>query len=116
MSDLIRLDAVEKAIADLSQDFLDCGSETAGKVLDIGLDRIRAFAAAIDMQAAERARADKLLEALENIARQKKTDELDTDYGVEYADFEGGYDAIIDEARTAIREGRRGAGTCARGG
>ena len=70
--------------------------------------RINALPAAPDMQAAERERADKLLEALENIARQKKTDELDTDYDVECADFEGGYDAIIDEARTAIREAKEG--------
>lgn len=42
-------------------------------------------------------------EALEDIARQKRTDELETEYDVEVADFEGGYDAIIDVARAAIR-------------
>ena len=41
--------------------------------------------------------------ALRDIARQKKTDEMDTEYDVEYADFEGGYNAIIDVARVALR-------------
>ena len=40
--------------------------------------------------------------ALRDIARQKKTDEMDTEYDVEYADFEGGYNAIIDVARRAL--------------
>ena len=42
------------------------------------------------------------VEALEDIANQKRTDELETEYDVECADFEGGYDACIDVARAAI--------------
>ena len=36
--------------------------------------------------------------------RQKKTNEMDTEYDVEVADFEGGYDACIDRARAARRK------------
>lgn len=43
------------------------------------------------------------VEALEDMANQKRTDELETEYDVECADFEGGYDACIDVARAAIR-------------
>jgi hypothetical protein len=46
----------------------------------------------------------RLREALEEISRQKKTDELITELDVEYADFEGGYDACIDTARAALQE------------
>ena len=42
--------------------------------------------------------------ALREISRQKKTDELETEYDVECADFEGGYDACVDTARAAISE------------
>lgn len=45
---------------------------------------------------------EKLREALEVIAHQPKTDELDFD--VELLDFEGGYDSIIDEARKSLGE------------
>jgi len=41
-------------------------------------------------------------EALEEIARQKKTDELETEYNVEVASFEDGYDLCIDRARAAL--------------
>ena len=41
-------------------------------------------------------------EALKRIADQKKTDELDTEYDVETASFEDGYDMIIDVARRAL--------------
>ena len=50
-----------------------------------------------------------LLEALREIARQKRTDELETEYDVECADFEGGYDAIINGARAAIAKAEGGA-------
>mgnify|MGYP003409449942 FL=1 len=36
--------------------------------------------------------------------RQKKTNEMDTEYDVEVADFEGGYDACIDRARASRRK------------
>ena len=42
--------------------------------------------------------------ALRDISRQKKTDELETEYDVECADFEGGYDACVDTARAALSE------------
>lgn len=44
------------------------------------------------------------MKALNDIARQKKTDELETEYDVEVADFEGGYDMCIDLARTTLAE------------
>lgn len=43
-----------------------------------------------------------LVEAMEEIACQKRTDELDTAYDVEVADFEGGYDECINRARSAL--------------
>lgn len=46
----------------------------------------------------------RLTEALKEIAGQKKTSELDTEYDVECADFEAGYDACIDRARAALQE------------
>lgn len=45
---------------------------------------------------------ERLRAALKTIAKQKKTDELETACDVEYADFEGGYDACIDVARAAL--------------
>lgn len=45
---------------------------------------------------------DHMKAALEDIAKQKKTDELETEYDVEVADFETGYDTIIDVARKAL--------------
>jgi len=49
-------------------------------------------------------RLAKAVEALREIARQKKTDELETEYDVEVADFEGGYDLCIDRARATLAE------------
>lgn len=46
MSDMISRDAVAKAVATLSQEFLDGGSPTAVKVLNLAIDRIRAIPAA----------------------------------------------------------------------
>ena len=51
--------------------------------------------------AAKEARIKELEEAINDIARQKKTDELETLYDVEVADFEQGYDDCIDVARKA---------------
>ena len=50
----------------------------------------------------------RLTEALKEIAHQKKTSELDTEYDVECADFEAGYDACIDRARAALQENANG--------
>ena len=47
---------------------------------------------------------DRLREALQDIAKQKKTDELVTVCDVEYADFEDGYDMCIDTARAALHQ------------
>jgi hypothetical protein len=47
-------------------------------------------------------RVAKLVEALEEIAKQKRTDELDNEYEVECADFEDGYDFCVDRARAAL--------------
>lgn len=46
-------------------------------------------------------------EALANIASQKKTDELETEYEAECADFEAGYDVCIDVARATLTEIRK---------
>ena len=46
----------------------------------------------------------RMREALEEIARQKRTDELETELTAEHADFEGGYDACIDCARIALTD------------
>ena len=43
-----------------------------------------------------------LVEAMKEIACQKRTDELETAYDVEVADFEGGYDECINRARSAL--------------
>lgn len=59
--------------------------------------------AAWNRRALPAAQPDPREAALRDIARQKKTDEMDTEYDVEYADFEGGYNAIIDVARVALR-------------
>lgn len=58
--------------------------------------------AAWNTRALPAVRPDPREAALRDIARQKKTDEMDTEYDVEYADFEGGYNAIIDVARRAL--------------
>ena len=50
-----------------------------------------------------RASEARMREALVEIARQKKTDELETEHDAEVADFEGGYDACIDRARAALQ-------------
>ena len=46
MRDMISRDAVAKAVATLSQEFLDGGSPTAVKVLNLAMDRISAIPAA----------------------------------------------------------------------
>jgi len=43
------------------------------------------------------------VERLTEIARQKKTDELETEYDVECASFEDGFDFCVDRARAALR-------------
>jgi len=63
-------------------------------------ERLRANALDECDEAIERIEA--LEAALEDIAKQKKTDELETEYDVEVADFETGYDTIIDVARKAL--------------
>ena len=45
----------------------------------------------------------KLREALAEIAKQKLTTEMETDYEADYADFEGGYDSCINRARAALQ-------------
>lgn len=64
-----------------------------------------AFAAALAPFEDENRR---LREALEQIAIQKRTDELVTALDVEFADFEDGYDQCIDCARAALRSTEEG--------
>ena len=77
---------------------------------DVEIARLVAELADADRLAALQAQNRKLVGALTDIARQKKTDEFDTEYDAECADFEGGYDAIIDRARAAIAEAKKGEG------
>lgn len=63
-------------------------------------ERLRANALDECDEAIERIEA--LEAAIEYIAKQKKTDELETEYDVEVADFETGYDTIIEVARKAL--------------
>ena len=46
-------------------------------------------------------------ESLEDISRQKKTDELETEYEAECADFEAGFDTCVDVARATLTEIRK---------
>lgn len=46
-------------------------------------------------------------EALANIASQKKTDEIETEYEAECADFEAGFDTCVDVARATLTEIRK---------
>ena len=46
----------------------------------------------------------KAREGLAEIGRQKRTDELVTEYDVEVADFEAGYDLCVDRARATLAE------------
>ena len=50
------------------------------------------------------ARAEKAEVALREIARQKKTNELETEYDVECASFEDDFDLAVDRARAALAE------------
>ena len=51
-----------------------------------------------------RAKLAVAVEALSEISKQKKTTEISTEYEVEFADFEDGYDTCIDEARAALAQ------------
>lgn len=51
--------------------------------------------------------ADELARALLEIAREKRTDELITEYDVEVADFEAAHDMFIDRARSALARYRQ---------
>lgn len=48
---------------------------------------------------------ERLRYVLGRIAVQKRSDELETALAVEYADFQDGYDIMVDEARAALAEG-----------
>jgi hypothetical protein len=58
-------------------------------------------AAAIEALTAELAKA---VEALGNIARQKKTAQIEAEGETEFSDFEGAYDMCIDVARATLEE------------
>ena len=68
-----------------------------------GLANARLIAMAPDLAAA----LLKAEEALEDISRQKKTDELETEYEAECADFEAGFDTCVDVARATLTEIRK---------
>ena len=46
----------------------------------------------------------KVVEALGNIARQKKTAQIEAEGETEFSDFEGAYDMCIDVARATLAE------------
>jgi phosphosulfolactate phosphohydrolase-like enzyme len=58
-----------------------------------------------DRAEAAEAAVERLAEYLGRIARQKRSDELETEADVEYADFEDGFDACVNVARAALRKG-----------
>jgi phosphosulfolactate phosphohydrolase-like enzyme len=66
-------------------------------------DEIEALRQRAEAAEAER---DRLAEYLGRIARQKRSDELETEADVEYADFTDGFDACVNVARAAaLRHG-----------
>ena len=73
-----------------------------GTVQAAAPDLARALLDARAELAAAQQREAGLVAAMEIIAKQKRTDELDTEHDVEMADFEGGYDAAINVARAAL--------------
>jgi len=83
----------------LRDDGFICGPDSCG-IAEGRAEPPRKIAALPAVQPAPDVSA--LVEALREIARQKKTDELETAGDVEYADFEGGYDMCIDRARAAL--------------
>lgn len=58
--------------------------------------------AAVLENARQREAIERLREALQCVASQKRTDELETSYDVEFADFENAYDQMIEKARAAL--------------
>jgi hypothetical protein len=60
--------------------------------------------AGYDVYAALEAKLAKAMEALGNIARQKKTEQIEAEGETEFSDFEGAYDMCIDVARAAWAE------------
>ena len=50
------------------------------------------------------AKLAKAVEALGNIARQKKTAQIEAEGETEFSDFEGAYDMCIDVARATLEE------------
>lgn len=72
-----------------------------GKTYAAYIDEASAAAASAWLAMVKRCEAYR--DALATISEQKKTDELKTATDVEYADFEQGYDDIIDIARNALK-------------
>jgi hypothetical protein len=50
------------------------------------------------------AKLAKAVEALGNIARQKKTEQIEAEGETEFSDFEGAYDMCIDVARAVLAQ------------
>ena len=101
-------DLVKQFIAEL-QDLVQCRCHEAfkGRGLhdpDCHCDTAEAVKVVTDRIAELEAKLAEALEALRDIARQKRTDELASKHCAEFADFEGGYDACVDVARTTIAE------------
>lgn len=94
---------VERATSEI-QGFQDLAREN---MRQWGAAVTRAETAEAELSAAQQ-RERALVDALEDIAKQKRTDELDTEHDVEMADFEGGYDAAINVARAALASGKPG--------
>lgn len=84
---------------DLSEDITSRTPDDARAALTAYGERMKAEGAR-----EAQAKIARLTEALKEISVQKKTSELDTEYDVECADFEGGYDVCIDYARAALQE------------
>lgn len=79
------------------------GSNTIYDARDLWIGHVRSAAeVAFILRAVNN--YDKMREALEKIASQKRTNELETACDVEYADFEQGYDDSIAIARAILKE------------
>ncbi|MDP2356852.1 MAG: hypothetical protein Q8M31_12430 [Beijerinckiaceae bacterium] len=78
-------------------------TEDRGNYTDADYVRLhKAHCYTADKLAAAEARGAALIEALTEIARQKKTDELETEYEVQNASFEDSHDLMIDRSRAAL--------------
>jgi exonuclease VII small subunit len=86
---LDRIEALTAKLDDL-QDRLDAANKARAHVMKIALKK--------------QAKLAKAVEGLGNIARQKKTAQIEAKGETEFSDYEGAYDMCIDVARATLAE------------